>query len=83
MLYILFHLWNIGCFVVSDSSTIIISNGEIVKTGMITSGLTSGLINMLLTAGGVLSWIGIICSMKKLKRERGDCHSEQSEESQL
>lgn len=69
LLYILFHLWNVGCFGKPDSGTIVISNGEIVKTGIITSGLATGLINMFFTVGVVLSWIGILLSAKNLRKK--------------
>lgn len=70
LLYVLFHLWNVGCFGAPDSGTIVIRNGEIVKTGMITSGLTTGLLSIFLTAGVVLSWIGILLSVKNLRKNK-------------
>ena len=69
LIYILFHMWNMGIFGTLDSfTTVILDNGQTVTTRMATSGLAYGLINMFLTAGVGLSYIGIICSVKNLRK---------------
>ena len=83
LLYILFHLWNLGVFGDIDTITVILENGQTVTTGKATSGFGYGIMNMLLIAGVGLSYIGAFLSVKNLKRQRGACHSERSEESQL
>lgn len=70
LLYILFHLWSMGVFGVPDSNaTVILDNGQVVTTDKATSGLAYGLVNMFLTAGVGLSYIGIFSSAKKLRRK--------------
>ena len=83
LLYILFHLWDLGVFGETDSITVILENGQTVTTGQATSGFGYGIMNMLLTAGVGLSYIGTFLSVKNLKRQRDACHSERSEEPQL
>jgi amino acid permease len=68
LLYILFHLWNLGVFGETDAITVILENGQTVTTEKATSGLGYGIMNMLLTAGVVLSWIGIFVSSKNLRK---------------
>ncbi len=82
LLYIFVHLWRMGVFGTPGSTTtVILDNGQTVSTEMVTTGLVYGLINMFLTAGVGLSYIGIFLSAKKL-RKKDECHSERSEESQ-
>ena len=70
LLYILFHLRSMGVFGTLDSiTTVILDNGQTVTTGMATSGLAYGLINIFLTAGVGLSWIGIFVSAKNLRKK--------------
>lgn len=70
LLYILFHLWDLGVFGETDSITVILENGQTVTTGQATSGFGYGIMNMLLTAGVGLSYIGTFLSVKNLKREK-------------
>jgi transcriptional regulator with XRE-family HTH domain len=82
LLYIFVHLWRMGVFGTPGSTTtVILDNGQTVSTEMVTTGLVYGLINMFLTAGVGLSYIGIFLSAKNL-RKKDECHSERSEESQ-
>ena len=81
LIYILFRLWNMGLFCAPDSTTtVILENGQTVTTERVTSGLTYGIINMLLTVGVGLSYIGIFLSVKNLRRQKDECHSERNEE---
>lgn len=70
LLYILFHLWNLGVFGETDAITVILENGQTVTSGQVTSGLGYGILNMLLTAGVGLSYIGIFVSTKNLRKNK-------------
>lgn len=70
LLYILFHLRNLGVFGDIDPITVILENGQTVTTGQATSGFGYGIMNTLLTAGAGLSYIGAFLSVKNLKREK-------------
>ena len=69
LIYILFHMWNMGLFgEINPIETVIAGNGQTVTSGQVTSGLGYGIINMFLTAGVGLSWIGIFVSAKNLRK---------------
>lgn len=70
LLYIFVHLWRMGVFgEINPIETVVFENGQTVSTEMVTTGLVYGLINMLLTAGVGLSWIGIFVSAKNLRKK--------------
>lgn len=70
LIYILFHLWSMGVFGIPDSTTtVILDNGQTVTNGTATSGLAYGLVNMFLTVGVGLSYIGIFVSAKNLRKK--------------
>ncbi len=71
LIYILFHMWNMGLFgEINPVTTVILENGQTVISGQVTSGLWYGIMNMLLTAGVGLSYIGIFLSAKNLRKNK-------------
>ena len=69
LLYILVHLWRMGVFgEINPIETVILENGQTVSTEMVTTGLVYGLINMILTAGVGLSYVGIFLGAKNLRK---------------
>lgn len=71
LLYILVHLWRMGVFgEINPIETVILENGQTVSTEMVTTGLVYGLIDMLLTAGVGLSYIGIFLGAKNLRKDK-------------
>ncbi len=70
LIYILFHMWNMGLFgEINPIETVIAGNGQTVTSGQVTSGLGYGIINMFLTAGVGLSYIGIFVSAKNFRKK--------------
>lgn len=69
LLYILFRLWSIGLFgEINPIETVILETGQTVTIGQMTSGFGYGIINMFLTVGVGLSYIGIFVSAKNLRK---------------
>lgn len=70
LLYILFHMWNMGVFgEINPVETIIAENGQVAVSGRVTSGLGLGIMNILLMIGVGLSYIGLFVSAKNLRKK--------------
>lgn len=70
LIYILFHMWNMGFFgEINPVETIVNAAGQTVTSGQVTSGFAYGIVNIFLTAGVGLSYIGIFLSAKNLRKK--------------
>ncbi len=69
LLYILYRLWSMGVFGEIDTIAIVIlENGQAVTIENVTSSFVYGIINVFITSGVGLSYIGIIVSAKNLRK---------------